>query len=255
MAMICAADELTDNIYAYNQESRADLPIPVAIVTKSALEALNRRSGISHPARLTLSGRNAETSARYLLAHKPGVGAAIVVSTPLTGWFRCGAERGPGIALMIALSKRLAASPRPVWLVGTGAHEIGHLGMKKALTSGRLPAPRETALWLHLGAGICARAIDDRYGLKISQNLTLSKSLASRLSPAFASPDWTHVDAHANSSGEAGDVISAGYDRLLGITAPFPGFHTPADDGSAVDYMCLARLEQDLMSMIATLQD
>jgi hypothetical protein len=104
-----------------------------------------------------------------------------------------------------------------------------------------------------LGAGICARALDARYGLKVSQNLTVSKSIASQLSPAFASPDWTQLDAKTTSSGEAGDVISAGYDRLLGITAPFPGFHTPADDGSAVDYMSLARLEIDLMSLIVSL--
>ena len=229
---------------------RDDLPIPVATVRRSVLDRLHELARRAGAARLQLSGRDANTSAEYVLARKPGVGAAIVISTPLTGWFRCGAERGPGVALMLGLARALARSSRPVWMVATGAHEIGHLGMKRALASGRLPPPCDTALWLHLGAGICARALDGRYSIKIPQNIMLTASLAGRLGSDFAAPEWTYVEARPNGPGEGGDVIAAGYERLIGLSAPFPGFHTPGDDGGAVDYQKLARLEHDLGAVI-----
>jgi hypothetical protein len=38
-----------------------------------------------------------------------------------------------------------------------------------------------------------------------------------------------------SSPGEAGDVIRGHFENVIAFTGVFPGFHTPADDGRAID--------------------
>src|SRR5260370_34461880 len=61
-----------------------------------------------------------------------GKGPAIVVSTPMTGWYSCVCERGPGIANFLALARTLAAEKQPgnfVFVAAAGP-ENGHSGME-----------------------------------------------------------------------------------------------------------------------------
>jgi hypothetical protein len=122
----------------------------------------------------------------------------------LTGWFRCGAERGPGVALLLRLASDLATSKRPVWLVATGGHELGHLGMKQALAAGRLPSPEDTAVWVHLGAGIATRASGGRDGPGAPGLLTVSKGLEPALAASLPAADWVRRPPGATAPGEAG---------------------------------------------------
>ena len=248
-ALIIAMDDPTDGIYVCNQEAEVDLPVPVGIVNRSGLATVKALGRQGAPVELQLTGHRRRSKGFYLAAHKPGIGGAIVISTPLTGWFRCGAERGPGIGLMLRLARTLTRSPRPIWLLATGGHELGHLGMKQALASGALPKPDETALWIHLGAGIGAQALDDTYKVKSPQALTVHAELEPLITGLFPPQAWSRLSPSPKSPGEAGDVVGAGYHRILGVLGGFPGFHTPGDDGRAVDFKTLAKIGDDLAGL------
>ena len=73
----------------------------------------------------------------------------MVVTTPISGWFVCGGERGPGVALLLGLARQLADATAvstgtegcfTYHFAGTSAHEFnvaeGNLGLvltKRAL--------------------------------------------------------------------------------------------------------------------------
>ena len=56
----------------------------------------------------------------------------VIVTTPLTGWFRCAGERGTGIAAALTLAQTLAADHR-VEFVGCGGHELHFRGLEHHL--------------------------------------------------------------------------------------------------------------------------
>ena len=75
----------------------------------------------------------------------------VVVTTPLTGWFRCAGERGTGIAVALELCAQLGVR-RDVLFVGTTGHELEHLGARHWLAHHCL----QPAAVLHLGASVAA---------------------------------------------------------------------------------------------------
>jgi hypothetical protein len=248
-ALVLAFDEPTDDVFACNQESQTDLPLAVGIIRPSDLKALEGLAARRSQGRLVLKGRTLQATGQAVLARKSGAGPAIVISTPLTGWFRCGAERGPGIALLLRLAKVLAAAPCPVVLLGTGAHELGHLGMQHLV--GRAPSPDQTALWLHLGASLAAVALDQRYDRPRLQYATVSSNMAGRAGLALPADFWTRLPAGPQAPGETGDVIRAGHQTVIGLAGSFPGFHTPGDDGRAIDYEALEVLALALEGLVS----
>jgi hypothetical protein len=115
----------------------------------------------------------------------------LILSTPASGWFSCGGERGPGIALLLMLARRLpdliarlrrdegmrrrlrldvrsvgsvgsVGSVRSVevLLLATTLHELGHQGAQRGLVLAQEQgfAPNTTSAWLALGASIAAHA-------------------------------------------------------------------------------------------------
>lgn len=115
----------------------------------------------------------------------------LILSTPASGWFSCGGERGPGIALLLMLARRLpdlvarlrrdegmrrrsrldvrsvgsVGSVRSVrsvevLLLATTLHELGHQGAQRGLALAQEQGftPDTTSAWLALGASIAAHA-------------------------------------------------------------------------------------------------
>ncbi|HUK64682.1 MAG TPA: hypothetical protein VLV15_15180, partial [Dongiaceae bacterium] len=75
----------------------------------------------------------------------------ILLTTPLSGWFRCAGERGTGIALMLAVAERLAAEGVPLLLDGNSGHELVDLGAHRFAET----APPVRAI-AHFGASLAA---------------------------------------------------------------------------------------------------
>lgn len=236
LALVMAVDHPSEGLYVCNQHAHAPFSIPVGLCARDDLAGLASAALAQTPAQFRLNGKMAQENALNVIARKAGVGRTLVVSTPLTGWFSCGGERGPGIALWLRMASLLASQPSPVLMIGTGSHEIGHRGMEHALASGVAPKPADVALWLHFGASLGATRLDDRYAFKSVQALVglpqteiLAKQILSDHMPLY-------LTGNEKTLGEAGQVIGAGYDRFIGMSGFFPTFHTPEDRGEAIDY-------------------
>jgi hypothetical protein len=254
-ALVLAIDHSADGLFVSNQHSHDAFPIPVVLIAKRDLNNLvSRASQTNGNAQLQIGGQLVDAQSINVVGKKSGVGKAIVISTPLTGWFQCGGERGPGIALWLHVASVLAKSDWPVLMLGTGSHEVGHFGMEHALAHG-VPKPDDVALWVHLGASLGATKLDAQHKFKSPQAL-----IARPTSEAFAK---THLSANLPiyvpgtkaTLGEAGQVIGAGHERFVGMSGFFPSFHTPEDLGQAVDYVALEALSKNVVAMISNVKN
>jgi hypothetical protein len=166
-------------------------------------------------------------------------GPVIVVSAPMTGWYSCVCERGPGIANFLALARTVAAEKLPgnFIFIATAGHEIGHGGMELFLKQGA-PSPQDTLAWVHFGASNacyawsagpqgCTREdrVDDALRFMV-----LSPSAVPLVAESFAAIKATRLVAEKQAVGELRDVQAAGYRNFLGVAGLHRFFHTPADD-------------------------
>ena len=157
----------------------------------------------------------------------------------MTGWYACVCERGPGIANFLALARIVAAEKLPgdFIFVATAGHEIGHGGMELFLKQGA-PPPRDTLVWVHLGASNACYAwsaapegftredkVDDALRF-----LVLSPSAAPLVHETFAAIKATRLVADKQAVGELRDMHAAGYPNFFGMAGLHRFFHTPADD-------------------------
>jgi hypothetical protein len=238
-ALVMAINDPSDDLFVCNQHHPESFPIPVMLVARRKLVDLVQQIGRN--AELRVSGKLANSHAINILGRKTGTGPTVVISTPLTGWFHCGGERGPGIALWLKIASLVARQDRQVLMLGTGSHEIGHLGMEHALAQGA-PTPAEVGLWVHFGASLAATKLDERYSYKTGQYLVGTEKTAAMAREKLGSVMPVYVPGTAQTLGEAGQVIGAGHTRFIGMSGQFPTFHTPLDKGEAIDFAQLERI-------------
>ena len=114
----------TGDLYAINQEHRMDLNFPVVLVAQDNLNAI-QTSG----ADIFFVASVRKSMAKNVIARFPGPTGArrVVVTTPISGWFRCAGERGCGLAIAIFVSRRLSKSFAVDLLLASG-HELGFRG-------------------------------------------------------------------------------------------------------------------------------
>jgi hypothetical protein len=255
-AVVMAIDHSGDGLFVCNQHSRESFPIPVTLVAKRDFQKLASiaKEPKSQEAKLTIRGELADVQSINVVGYKPGVGKHIVISTPLTGWFRCGAERGPGIALWLRIAAQLSTSKRPVLLLGTGSHEVGHFGMEHVFTHAKQapPTPDNVALWLHFGASLAATKLDAEFKFKSPQALIARPSSMAIAKEHLSAHLPIYVPGNNTTLGEAGQVIAAGYENFVGMSGFFPGFHTVEDQGQAIDVEALERLADASTKLVST---
>src|SRR5262245_48157036 len=107
----------------------------------------------------------------------------IMLTTPLSGWFRCAGERGTGIAVMLAVAERLAAEGVSLLLTGNSGHELVDLGAHHFAHT--KPAARAI---FHFGASIAAGEGSDG-DLRLSEGVRIRASVAAggaAIADAFA---------------------------------------------------------------------
>jgi hypothetical protein len=228
--------------FAYNvtQEDRP-WPVPVMVVAGKDSAVFERAMASGTPVTLDVAGRYEQNVAgRNVVARLgAGRGPVIVVSTPMTGWYNCVCERGPGIANFLALARSVAAEKLPAdfIFVATAGHEIGHGGMELFLKQGA-PPPQDTLAWVHFGASNACFAwtagpegfITDHKVDDALRFMVLSPSAAPLVDETFAAVKATHLVADKQAVGELRDVQAAGYRNFFGMAGLHRFFHTPADD-------------------------
>ena len=199
--------------------------LPAIVVGPRAARPLVAAALAGAPATLTLTGKGGRRTSANIIGERKGTGRRVVITTPLSGWFNCAAERGSGIAAFLAIIPWLLKAHPDVHLTCAGmvGHEFENLG-SEAFIEHRAPKPDEVDLWLHFGAGYASRDWHDgdrlspqgtadgqRYLLVSPEMMTLVKPHMAGL-PGFGSPFPATV---AGAAGEAKTILSAGFQRVI----------------------------------------
>jgi hypothetical protein len=156
----------------------------------------------------------------------------VLLTTPLSGWFRCAGERGTGIAVMLAVAERLAAEGVPLLLNGNSGHELVDIGAHRFAET--KPAVRAI---FHFGASVAA---GEREGdeLRLTEGVRIrawvpgaEARLASALAPLGKAPMIIDDAVRADPDSWVGEGRAwCTLDRpLISMAGGFPLFHTPED--------------------------
>jgi hypothetical protein len=162
----------------------------------------------------------------WLGTRKP-VSDPIVVTTPLSGWFTCAAERGTGIALALTLASELSRE-HPVFFLGNTGHELNNYGVRAYLADEFDLEPRAV---FHLGASLAAGGVgpDGRFALvpraaASNPPFDAVPGLAADLASARFSQTATFPGEGAEWNTFLGPSVP-----LLSLAGQFREFHTPDD--------------------------
>ena len=236
----------TDQAVALNADGNKPMfDIPVAVLAPQDAPAFLAAAQQGGSGTLFMTGAGGRRDA-FNLSGRLDRGKAkwIVVSTPRSGWFTCAGERGPGVAVWLALA-RWAPKALPnhnLVFVANTAHEYEYLGAEQALQA-VAPKPEETALWLALGAAIAARdwheltppllplpnADPQRY-LVVSADILDAARRAFAGQPGIEAP----YEVSKFTAGELTPVHDAGYKTLGGFFGIHRFHHTTSDDARCI---------------------
>lgn len=215
--------------------------IPVAVLAPEHATPFRAAAMRGEKGTLFLTGIGGRRKAFNLVGRLDrGKSEWIVVSTPRSGWFTCAGERGPGVAVWLALArwapKALAAYN--LCFIANSAHEYEYLGADRSIRA-VAPPPERTAMWLALGAAIAARdwhelippflplpdADPQRY-------LVVSPDILATAKRAFAGQVGINAPYRTSrfTAGELTPVHEAGYKTVAGFFGIHRFHHTQRDD-------------------------
>ena len=259
---------LTGEIIALNSSlSRPPFPCPVVYGAPNQAGALREAARAGAPVTLTVTARtDPQGVIRNVVGERPGAGPVIVVSTPISGWFRCGGERGPGIAFWREMARRLPdrlAGRRLIFIANSG-HEIDGVGAREALHQA-IPGPDRIAVWAHLGAGMAtyewrrtagglerqaAGPDPERYLVTGRGDFVPVLERAFAGQPGLDAPRAVKAE---EAFGETRVFLAEGYRRLFGVFAGHDLHHTPIDTAQSTGPELLAPVAAGLETAILAL--
>ncbi len=214
------------------------LPIPAVGVAIDSLATLTKAAEDRATATIRIEGVDdvAAESANVIGRLKRG-SKWIVVTTPTTGWFKCGGERGPGIALFLALARWAAQSESELsfLFMANSGHELDYMGARQSLER-FAPSPEEVIAWIHLGSSIATRKwectgdhhrpidqLETEYG-----RLDCTRDLIPILEDTFRETACPRPSVRKRAGGELGLFIESGY-RAFGLYGAHHYFHVDND--------------------------
>jgi hypothetical protein len=244
-AIIGVTPSDSGELVAINSTADAE-PWPVPILLVGPPEEMNLRGATD--VAISIQGREEQKAEAFETMGEIGTGnKRIVISTPSSGWFHCAGERGPGIAMWLALarwSSHRESSIRYTFVASSG-HELGEQGMHSFL-AGPAPRPDQVGAWLHLGASIAARGSTRRL-------MTNRKEWLPALSRNFGSISDLQPEITEAPPGELAQLVKLGY-RCFGIAGGHTLFHSPSDLPATTSAAMLERVGQALLRTIADLE-
>lgn len=214
------------------------------------LEAVARAGApvrfVAHATRTRVEAQNVVVSMKGRTLDLP----PIVVMTPRSGWWRCAAERGGGLAGWLESIRALAAADaaRSAMFVASSGHELGHLGLESFIAR-RPGLVKGAAAWVHLGANIGAAG--GRARLQASDD-GIEQSAVAAMSRAGTGVQQ-RVPRGTAPAGEARN-IHVGGGRYISLLGSSPFFHSQADRWPvAVDAAAVARFAVAVADLVVTL--
>jgi len=219
-------------------------------------DAVRKAAARGEPAELSIAGAwQPRAKARNVIATLERGPRRIVVSTPYSGWFRCGGERGSGVAVFLALA-RWEAQQQTAYsftFVANSAHELGYAGMR-AFLDARAPKKESVICWLHLGANV-ALLPEARPGggERTTKLFVTNPTWTTILAPVFRDVPWVSVATERRPTGELTLVLPFGYPSLNLAGGGHRWMHSPADGPETTGPAVLESLARALTASIETI--
>jgi hypothetical protein len=241
LAAIAVTGDPEGNVLLRNAERMASpTALPVLQVARRDAAPLGRAAVSGERVRVVIDFQVREALASNVVADIPAPAGdgLVVLMTPKSGWFRCAAERGGGIAIAMALAAAAAKSAgrrRDLKVLFTSGHELGHRGLLQYL--GASPDLRRRArLWIQLGASIGARF---PAGTRLFSREPTWRDWFPRVLARHGAGPFALADADVRPGGESREVFDHPFVALAGGHAYF---HSPRDlPEVAVDAASVAR--------------
>lgn len=246
---------------AINTPTDMYLETPVLSLGEKEKAKLDPLIAAHQAAKLTIRGPGGFRNGKNTVARRGAAGPWVIVSTPQSGWFTCGGERGPGIAMSLALSAWAAAQSYPCrfLFVATSGHEWADTGAH-AFHQIEAPDPKETALWLHLGASFGARGYEETpSGLRaldtpnLARTLMASEDMLQVCQSAFAGQPVIEQPQKADAARALGEyklVVAEGYPTSAGFWGANGLFHTPIDGADSTTGAIMEPIARAVAKMI-----
>jgi hypothetical protein len=248
---------------AINTPAEMVMQIPVLTLGEKDKPAIDAAIAAKQPAKLAIEGPGGFRNAKNTIARRGETGPWIIISTPQSGWFTCGGERGPGIAMSLALSEWAAQKNFPVrfLFIATSGHEWTDFGAH-LFHEAQAPDPKDTALWFHLGAGFGARAYQETpQGLQPldtpnpSRTLMMTQDLIPVAQQAFAGQVTIEQPLAADAKTALGEyrlVVEERYPSSAGFWGLNAHFHTPSDSAASTTGAIMEPIVRAIAQVIET---
>ncbi|MBW2060705.1 MAG: hypothetical protein JRI95_03995 [Deltaproteobacteria bacterium] len=266
VGLVVAVGSLSGDLPAINARQpfhQTPLPLPSVIIAikDEARAAKAAKAGLA--ASLLIDGEEKpDAQAHNLVGTLRRGDRWIVVTTPTSGWFECAGERGPGVALFLALARWAGQSQSQFsyLFLGNSGHELDNIGAHHTLDK-YAPSVEEVACWIHLGASISTRAWEKTpSGLKPLPkvyghlNLVGTEDLMPILKPAFENVPGFVPRSRGRVAGELRHFMAAGY-RAFGFFGGHPFFHTRYDTPATTEPAFLEPVGIALIDVIQKLEE
>ncbi|PXY46144.1 hypothetical protein [Flavobacterium hydrophilum] len=239
--IVAITDNPSGEIEAYNtNKDQQPWKVPIILIApKDSTKALEFVKN-GKAATLSINGTFKEVKGRNVYGTIGNGDQYIVISTPISGWFTCGGERGSGIAIWLSLAKWAAAQKSKYTFVFTGnsGHEHAFKGAHEYLEQ-NAPPVEKTHLWIHFGAGAAtleykttASGLVKQTNVDPKRRFFFNDLVKNSFNNAFAGIDAVKVLANENPGGELIYVAKKGYKRFAGVSYAHPFFHVKTDDAT-----------------------
>lgn len=229
-----------------------ELPLPAVIFSKENLENITTLAEQSAEATVVITGNINEngTTGNVVAKIDNQSNKWIIITTPISGWFTCHAERGAGVGMFLELARVLPTHIKDANLLflGTTGHELNFLGAHAY--ESQLPSAEDTLLWVHLGSAIAAKEpIVANYKF-----IGCSEDLHDSIQEAFGTMEdlFFQEDEEKLMQSELGKVIQDGY-TTFGLFGANKAFHTVEDTASGIDETQLGQLGKASQDFICDL--
>lgn len=257
-AIVAITENPSGEIVAINTSySNEPWPIPIVLLAPKDSAQVLAAIASQKTVKLAIQGTFREVTGRNIYGKIGNGPKTIVVSTPISGWFTCGGERGPGIAAWLALAKWASAAKLPYTFLFTAnsGHELANLGARQFLET-VAPKPADTQLWVHLGAGIATRKwakTESGYApanqVDANRSIVYSSTVKDSFDKTFQPIDGRKAVTNVG-VGELIEVVKHGYPNYLAIAGTHFLFHAPTDDAKATSPELLEEITRSLKGFI-----
>jgi len=237
--IVAITDNKSGEIEAYNtNKNQQPWHVPIILIApKDSAKALAFVKK-EKPITLAIIGTFGDVQGRNVYGTIGHGDKYIVVSTPISGWFTCGGERGSGIAIWLALAKWAATQSSDYTFVFTAnsGHEHAFKGAHEFLERNAPPIDK-TKLWIHFGAGAAtlewkntANGLVKQANVDPNRRFFFSDAVKGSFEKSFKDIEAQKILANENPGGELVYVAQKGYTRFAGVSYGHPFFHVKTDD-------------------------